>query len=138
MKWSDLPIHPTPRMLRQFAGAWLVVLLTVGCHQYFVRHHPTAGSILGIAAVVFGVPALLRPTWIRWPFLAATILTFPIGWLVSSVVLAVMFYGILTPIAWYFRLRGRDLLARRPPPDSASCWVPRDPSPEAQRYLRQY
>ena len=138
MKWSELPIHPTSRMLRQFAAAWLVVLLAVAAHQYFGRHHPSAGLILLVTALLFGLPGLVWPAWIRWPFIAATLLTYPIGWLVSQVVLAVMFYGILTPLAWYFRMRGRDALAIRPPDASASHWESKKSPTEAERYLRQY
>jgi hypothetical protein len=138
MKWADLPLHPTPRMLRQFAVAWLLFLLAVAAHQYLVRHHPTAAFVLGAAALFFGAPALVRPAWIRWPFVAATLLTFPIGWAVSQVVLGFMFYVVLTPIAWYFRARRRDPLSRRPPADTASCWVPKETPPEPERYLRQY
>ena len=138
MKWSDLPLHPTARMLRQFAAAWLVLLLAAGAHQHFVRHHPTAGLALAAAALVFGAPALVWPAWIRWPFVAATLLTYPIGWVVSQVVLAFMYYGVLTPIALFFRVRRRDLLARRPPPDSASCWAAKEATVETERYLRQY
>ena len=38
------------------------------------------------------------------------VLAFPIGWTVSQVILAVMFYGLFTPIGLVFRLIGRDPL----------------------------
>jgi hypothetical protein len=125
-------------MLRQFAGAWLVFLLGLGAHQYFARQHHVAGLALGIMAVVAGAPGLLKPGTIRWLYVALTVLTFPLGWLVSQLALAVMFYGILTPVALFFRLRKRDLLQRRPPPECATHWQPKGPPPEARRYLRQY
>jgi len=125
-------------MLRQFAAAWLVVLSAAAAHQYFVRHHPFPALALAAAASLLGAPALVWPSWIRWPFLAATVLTFPIGWVVSQLVLAIMFYLVLTPLALYFRVRRRDPLTRREPPDSKSCWASKEASTEAERYLRQY
>lgn len=138
MNWSDLPLRPTPRMLRQFAAAWLVLFLCLGAHQYFARKHLAFGMVLAAAAVAVGGLGLLKPAAIRWLYIGATVVAFPIGWLVSQLMLAIMFYGVLTPVALFFRLRGRDLLCRRPPANRATHWQPRDPPPEARRYLRQY
>jgi hypothetical protein len=67
-----------------------------------------------------------------------TVVTFPIGWVVSQIMLAVMYFAILTPLAVWFRLRGRDLLARKPAPGRASFWTPK-PTPEDMRaYFCQY
>jgi hypothetical protein len=138
MKWSELPLRPTPRMLRQFAAAWFVFFLCLGVHQYFVRNHPAPGLALGAAAIVVGGLGLVKPAAIRWLYIGATVLAFPMGWVVSQLMLAVMFYGVLTPIALCLRLSGRDPLRRRPAPGCASHWQPRDAPPEARRYLRQY
>ena len=52
-------------------------------------------------------PRLLRPIYVAWMVLA-----FPIGWTISQLILAVMFYGLFTPIGLVFRLIGRDPLLR--------------------------
>ena len=44
------------------------------------------------------------------------VLAFPIGWTVSQVMLAMMFFGLFTPIGLVFRLIGRDPLHRARPP----------------------
>jgi hypothetical protein len=139
MKWSDLPLRPTPRMLRQFAVAWLLFFAGVGAHQYFVRHHPARGELLAALAVVVGVLGWVKPAAIRWVYVAATVMAFPIGWVVSLVILAMMYYLVLTPVALFFRLRGRDLLRRRKPAaGEAGFWLRKGPPPEPGRYLRQY
>ena len=138
MKWSDLPLNPTARVLRQFAAAWLVLLLTVGVHRYLVCGQEGLGITVGLLGVLVGAMGLIRPAAVRWLFIGATVLAFPIGWLVSQVMLALMFYGIVTPLALWFRWRGRDLLARKPAPDRPSFWMPK-PAPEDLRsYFRQY
>ncbi len=48
----------------------------------------------------------------RWVYIGWMILAFPIGWTVSQVMLAVMFFGLFTPIGLVFRLIGRDPLHR--------------------------
>ena len=58
--WSDIPLRPTTRALRQFAGAWLVFFLAVGAHQYLVRKHPSAGLALMALALVIGLLGLIE------------------------------------------------------------------------------
>ena len=138
MKWSDLPLNPTASALRQFAGAWLVFFLAAGVHRYVARGQHQVGIALGAMAIVVGVAGLIRPAAVRWLFVGATVLAFPIGWVVSQIMLAVMFYGIITPMAVLFRLRGRDLLARKPAPNRASFWAPKQTPEDMGAYFRQY
>jgi hypothetical protein len=137
MKWSDLPLNPTSRVLRQFAAAWLVFFLGAALHQALVRHHPGAGRVLGGIALI-GVIGLLKPATVRWLFVVATMAAFPIGWVVTQVMLALMFYLILTPVALIFRWRGRDELQLRRKPGQSGFWITRDPPPDAGRYLKQF
>ena len=138
MSWSDLPLRPGNRVLRQFAGAWLVVFLGLAAHQQFARSHPAAAMALCTTAIVVGGIGLVWPRAVRWIYVGATVLTFPVGWLMSQIVLLVMFYIVLTPIALLLRFRGRDLLDRRPAPDRKTLWHPKEPGTDAKRYLRQY
>src|ERR1017187_4002693 len=138
MKWSDLPLKPTARALRQFAGAWLILFLAVGVHRYVARGQHEVGIAVGVMAVVIGGGGLIRPAAMRWLFVGVTVLTFPIGWVVSQIMLAIMFYGIITPLALWFRLRGRDLLARKPTPSRASFWAPKHTPDDMGAYFRQY
>ena len=137
MKWSDLPFKPTPRMLRQFSGAWLVFFAGLAGHRALVRHHPSAALILGIVALL-GLIGLARPAWMRWPFVAAMVVTFPVGWVVSQLVLILMFLLVITPVALFLRLRGRDLLQLKRPPENVSLWKQRPERTEPGRYLKQF
>jgi len=138
MKWSDLPVNPTARALRQFAGAWLIFFLAVGAHRYLARGQHQLGIAVGVMAVVVGVAGLIKPAAVRRLFVGATVLAFPIGWVVSQLMLALMFYGIITPLALFFRLRGRDLLARKPAPNRPSFWLPKQTPEDVRSYFRQY
>ena len=61
----------------------------------------------------------------------------PIGWTVSSLLLAVVFFGILTPTGLLMRLVGRDPLDRTLKRDARSYWVERRPVTDPRRYFRQ-
>jgi hypothetical protein len=66
------------------------------------------------------------------------VLAFPIGWAMSLCILSLMFYGILTPLAWFLRLRGRDVLHRRKPAADESLWTPVEPVKNVESYFRQF
>ena len=133
MKWSELPLHPTPRVLRQFSAAWLVVFIALALKH----HHSMAGHVLAVVALI-GIVGLAKPQSVRWLFVGATIVAFPIGWLVTLLVLLAMFYLIITPLALVFRWRGRDELQLKRPSGRESLWLERREPPEPGRYLTQF
>ena len=52
--------------------------------------------------------------------------------------MAVLFYGVFTPIGLFFRLIGRDPLHRRFQPEADTYWVARRPATDVRRYFRQF
>src|SRR5687768_8935989 len=104
MRWSDIPFDPSPRMLRQFAGLWIVFFGGLACWHGFVRGNTTVALVLGALAVTLGPLGLVLPRALRPVFVGWMILVLPIGWVVSHVLLAVLFYGLFTPLALVFRL----------------------------------
>jgi hypothetical protein len=138
MRWSDIQFKPTKRVLRQFAAAWLLVLLAWAAHQWLARGHHKAALVLGALAIVVGGLGLAAPATVRWVYIGCMIVAFPVGWVVSQVMLAFMFYGVITPVALFFRLRGRDLLRRAPPRNDGSFWTAKTSPQDLQRYFRQY
>jgi hypothetical protein len=138
MKWSDIQFKPTNKVLRQFALAWLVFLMAGAAHQWLKRGHPTAALVLGTLAIIVSGPGLLWPRTIRWIYVGCMMVAFPVGWVVSHIMLVLMFYCVITPVALFFRLRGRDLLRRAPPRDSESFWTAKTLPQDVRRYFRQY
>ena len=138
MKWSDIPFNPSRKVLRQFAALWLVCFLALGASQWLVRDRPMLGLALAAAAGVVGLPGLLRPALLRWIFVVWMVVAFPIGWLISWLMLAVVYFLVLTPMALFFRLRGRDLLGRNPAPEERSFWEPKQSPRELRSYFRQF
>ena len=88
-------------------------------------------------AVVLGCGGLVWPRGIRPVFMTAMALTMPIGWVVSRLLLGVLFFGLFTPVGFVFKLIGRDALARRYTPERASYWEPKRGAADIRSYLRQ-
>ena len=71
--------------------------------------------------------------------LVTWVLAFPIGWLISHVILAVLFYGILTPVGFMFRLIGRDPLSRRRAAVApATYWTAKRKPASTREYFNQF
>jgi hypothetical protein len=65
------------------------------------------------------------------------VLAFPIGWTVSRLLLAGVYYGLMTPIGLGGRLMGRDPLQLRFH-ECESYWTDKPARTEARSYFRQF
>jgi hypothetical protein len=137
MHWRDLPLNPTPRILRQFAAAWLVVFLALGLFEAFGRGRPIVGGAVVAVALLGGVAGLVRPRLLRPVFVGWIIAVFPITWGLSRLALILLFFGMFTPVALFFRTRGRDLLQLRRPA-GATFWRPKPMRTDPRSYFRQF
>src|ERR1051325_1990870 len=135
---SDFPINPSRRVLRQFAGAWLVVLLVLAWRRWLGRHDTVWAPCLAMLAVVIGGMGLVWPRTLRWLFVGLMALAFPMRWVISQVALVVLFYGVITPLAMVMRMKGRDHLRLKQPGEASSYWHIKQASGDLRRYFRQY
>jgi hypothetical protein len=132
------PFNPTDRMLKQFSGMWILFFGAIAAWQQFRHERQVLALVLALLAVTLGPLGIARPRAMRRVFVAWMALAFPIGWLVSKVVLAVMFYAVFTPMAWAFKLSGRDALQLKRQPDATTYWQTKPTTVDASRYLRQF
>ena len=129
--------NPERKQLRQFAGIWFPAFCAlVGWsiarktgHRHEVEVGWAIAGILSIAGLVY--PSLIRPI-----FVGLILLTYPIGWVVSHVLLGVIFYGVVTPIGMILRLTGHDPLQLKAPLGN-SLWKSPVGKTDPARYLRQ-
>ena len=137
MQWSDVIAPPPEKLLRQFAGIFLVFFLGVAGWRVWQGHADTWAVVLASMALAVGLVGLVRPSAIRFVYTGWMIVAFPIGWTVSRVALAIVFYAVITPVAFVFYLMRRDDLQLHRGEKGASYWKPK-PSPESVRdYFRQ-
>jgi hypothetical protein len=126
-------------VLRQFAVLWILLLGLLAYWQGIITDNPsTAAWVYAGLAIVPGVAGLVIPKFIRPVFVGLQIVTAPLGWLMSHLLLAVLFYGIFSPVALAFRLIGRDALARRFRPDLQTYWNPKPPATSPKSYFHPY
>lgn len=112
------------------------------------------GMIGGIAQWKFGAPEVAKWIWIisalvivlyyavpplrKWIYIGWMAVFFPIGWVLSHVLLSVVFYLVVFPIGILVRLFRYDALRRRFDPDAKSYWIKRDTNTDPKKYFRQF
>jgi hypothetical protein len=124
--------------LRKFGLTVGGVFLLIG-GWFLFRHKPiwpflvTPGALL----VTFGVvlPKTLKHAYVGWMALA-----FLLGLIVSTVLLTLFFFVVVTPIGLATRLFGKDFLSQKLDLQAQSYWLRRDPSVVRQPsdYERQF
>jgi hypothetical protein len=131
--------HPTRRQLNQFGLIWMGFVASAGFMAFFKLEIPGLARGLWVAAVLVPLVGWLFPPFLRLVFLGMSYLAWPIGFVVSHVVLAAVYYLVLTPIGFVTRLFGYDSMKKRFDRDAASYWTERSPSADAaKRYFRQF
>lgn len=123
-----------------FGGLFVVVFLILAAWAGWRGATPWALGFASVSAlfllVTLTAPRLLTPLNRAWMALGHLL-----GRIISPIVLGVMFFGLITPVALVQRLSGRDALRLRAfrDPKLASHWVRRDPvGPAPESFRRQY
>jgi predicted membrane metal-binding protein len=134
----DLNLRPRTKVLRQFSLIWLLLFVGLGIYNHLNGAGHGTRSIWFLAAVVLGILGLIWPIVIRPIYQAAIIVTFPIGWVVSQLVLVLMYYGVVTPLGLILRCTRPDPLTRNKQPNEASYWLDKTQPTDLRSYFRQY
>jgi hypothetical protein len=131
--------NPSRRELRQFAALWLPMFgVIVAVLLYTIAEAPRAAAAVsvtagGIGAIGFLRPAFILPIYLIWMYAA-----YPIGFIVSHVLLGVIFFGLFTFIGVVLRLVGYDPLQRRVRAGETSYWTRIEPVKTNAQYFRQF
>jgi hypothetical protein len=113
-----------------FAAASMVVGLGPVVRGGHIRPWAVAVAV-GLLLV-----ALARPQWLRPLNRAWMAIGLVANAVVSSVLMALIFYGVITPFAWVLRRLGHDLLRLKFEPLAKSYWLerrPPGPAPETMK-----
>ncbi len=94
---------------------------------FYLRHKPFYWYVLvpGIPLLALGT---ILPRALKWIYVGWMTLAMVLGAIVSTLLLTVLFYLMVTPIGLLARLAGKDFLSRKRRPTDASYWILRDTS----------
>jgi len=135
-----LPINwnPGARELRSFARLWLPLFVVfAGVVLRWRMHLPNAALWAWAIGAVLVVAALANRQVAKSVFVGLMVVTYPIGLVVSTVALALLFYLVFTPLGWGMRLAGRAPL-RITTRQAPSQWQPIRQDDDPQHMFRQF
>lgn len=131
--------NPSRHDLRMFAGVWFPLF----CAALGAAVWRKTGS-LQAAGIVWGVGAaialvcLLSLRLARLLALGMSYATFPIGFVVSHLIVAVVYFLVVTPVGFILRLCGHDALRLRFDRAAASYWIAREEPAGPESYFHEY
>ena len=130
-------IKSTRKELREFGwtiGAALIVLSGLALWR-----GKGSCSYLFISGLIFAVLGTALPAVLKPPQKAWMVFSVVIGFFMSRVVLAALFYGVMTPLGLLTKCLGKDILDRRISKDRVSYWRERPAGKKAKEsYENQY
>jgi hypothetical protein len=130
---------PTEKDLRSFGKVSLIMLAVIAALLWKLKHLPLAYAICICAAgVLIFILSLISAKLVKPVFITLQVITYPIGLTVSFVIVAIFYYLVLTPVALFFKLIGRDLLKRRFDKNAPTYWVRYNPPDSVGRYFKQF
>ncbi|NBC18871.1 MAG: hypothetical protein GVY18_16335 [Bacteroidetes bacterium] len=126
--------------LRSFG--WLVgaVLLLIGAFVWW-RQAWTPGTavyILGSAGGILVLLGTLAPQWLRTLYIGWMALALLLGFVMTRVLLTLVYVLLVLPIGLLLRGFGKDLLDRSLDPDASTYWRPREPIDDDPERLERY
>jgi hypothetical protein len=117
-------LAPNRRELRKFGLLVGAVFAALGL-VWLARGKGSAPWFLapGAALMLLGAlwPKVLKPVYLVWMSLAIVL-----GFVVSQVILTLVFFLVFTPLGLVARCAGRDFLKRRLDRSAATYWMPRE------------
>ncbi|MFO0687508.1 MAG: hypothetical protein U0900_02260 [Myxococcota bacterium] len=146
-KMVEINWQPDERTLRQFGwialggfslvallawNEWLVFSMGLGSARTAV-----AGTFVGLG-VLSALFSLVAPKANKPIFLGLTLLSYPIGFVLSYVIMGFLFFGLITPVGLVFRAIGKDPLNRRFDRAASTYWSDPRPRRGKDSYFRQF
>lgn len=129
--------QPSNKKLRDFSR---IALLGFGllAWVFYTKLNFTVGSIIfAILAVITPILGLINPRFVRPIFVVLSMVAFPIGLVISTVLLASIYFLLFMPLALAFRMCGRDSLCLKK--TEGSNWLSYADYPkEPRRYYQQF
>lgn len=138
MALIELDPNPSKRDLKLFALIWFPALFAVvgGLVLYHSGSFRIA-ALIWCGALLVSFVGLLVPLVMRLVYVGLSYALFPIGWAISGLLLASIYFLVITPIGLVMRPALRRTLQLRWVDTGRSRWEPYEPPESVERYFGQ-
>ena len=130
--------NPSRRFLRQFSVLFVLFFAIVAAIQHFQYDSTRLAIALAAFGTAIGLAGFALPSFMRVVYVIWMAVVYPIGWIVTNLVLAIGFYLVVTPIGITMKLCGYDPMQRSFDGSAKSYWKPRRQRQSVERYFKQF
>ena len=120
---------------KKFAIGVAIILSVIATVQWYLD--VTIYPYLFISALIILLFGLLMPIVIKPLFIAFSYLGFVLGWIMTRVILSLLFYLVFTPISLILKLTGKHLLETSIAKNQESYWIDR-PDGQVIDFTKQF
>jgi len=137
MAMMEINKNPSAKELMWFGVLLFIFAAGVGSWLYF-GGSPFAGRLVwgiggALGLVFFAVRPAQRYIYLGWLYAA-----FPIGYVVSHVIMGVIYFGVVTPVGLIMRALGHDPMNRVFDKQAKSYWIEHRTDRDPKRYFKQF
>ena len=113
---------------KKFAIGVAIILSVISAVQWYldIEIYP---YFFGSAFIIL-LSGLLVPVVIKPLFIAFSYLGFVLGWVMTRVILSLLYYLVFTPVGLILKLTGKKVLDTSFRPEQKSYWIKRDKEQE--------
>jgi hypothetical protein len=130
--------EPTSKELRLFGAMLATFSSLLGGLALYHTGSWTVAIMIWSAGLLLSIFYYAVPNAQAIVFQAWMTVVFPIGWLISHALLALIYYFVMTPIGLVLRLWNRDLLQGKWDSSASTYWVAYRSHKDVQRYFQQF
>lgn len=137
MTAATASVNPPLPSNKKFGWFFVLVFTLVAVYLHYKQATLWPVAFLGAAALT-AIITFVIPAWLAWPNRLWYGLGMLLGKIVSPLVLGLIFFLLITPVAVLTRLMGRDVLLLKKR-NVASYWVKREPhGPAPESFKNQF
>lgn len=139
MSLVEINWYPSRKELRCFATVFLIAAAVVSLLLHVLKGFGIQWvAIISAIGIVVFLGSFISLKAARMVYLGLVLAALPIGWVVSVLLLAILYFGLVSPLSLVFRLMGRDVLGRKFDPNVGSYWIAHRAPEDPDRYFHQF
>ena len=139
MSLIEIDWNPESKQLQNFGKIALVASTVIALLVYLLKGVAIQWvSIIFAFGFIIFIISMISLKLTKMIYLGMILVTLPIGFVVSFVLLAAFYFLLLAPLGFVFRLIGRDPLCRKFDANAKSYWLSRHSPKGLEQYFHQF
>jgi hypothetical protein len=139
MSLIEIDWNPKNKQLQNFGKIALAATFIISFLLYLLKGVAIQWVLIICAfGIIIFIISKISLKLTKLIYLGMILLTMPIGWVVSFILMAAFYFLLLAPLGLFFRLIGRDPLYRKFDPTAKSYWMSRRSPKGLEQYFHQF